>query len=356
MTNSVGALAFVAGAVVLGVLAIQYQPGPAAPTAAAETPAETAPAEAAATPSEAPPVETAPAEAAAPPAEAPAAEMPAEAAAPAAEMPAEAAAPAEMPADAAAATPAEEPAAAAAAAAAPATEKVVRLGTEGAYAPFNFLDASGKLQGFDIEIGDALCAKMQVKCEWVAQDWDGIIPALQSQKYDAIIASMSITAERKEKVDFTDKYYNTPGQFVVPKTGPLTDVSPAGLKGKTLGAQSSTISANYLTDLYAPAGVTVKLYATQDEADADLAAGRLDAMLADKLVAYQWLEKTDDGKCCQFTGEPITDLKYYGEGIGIAVRKGDDELRMAFNKAIAEIIADGSYKSINEKYFPFSIY
>ncbi|MEO0671377.1 MAG: ABC transporter substrate-binding protein [Pseudomonadota bacterium] len=230
--------------------------------------------------------------------------------------------------------------------------KEVRIGTEGAYAPFNFFDSNKELQGFDVEIAKALCEKMSVKCTFVAQDWDGIIPALLANKYDAIIASMSITEERKKKVDFTDKYYQTPAKFIT-KKGAGLEVTPDGLKGKAIGAQSSTTHATYLEDNYK--GSNIKLYATQDEANADLVAGRVDAVLADSVVLLDWL-KGKDGSCCEQTGEAIVDPKWFGEGAGIAVRKGDDELREMFNKAIAEIRKDGTYEKINAKYFPFSIY
>jgi len=230
----------------------------------------------------------------------------------------------------------------------------VRIGTEGAYPPFNFYDTNKELQGFDVDIAKALCDKMNVTCEFVAQDWDGIIPALLAKKYDAIIASMSITDERKKVVDFTDKYYGSSASFVTRKDGGIADTSKDGLKGKTLGAQSATIHANYLEGEHADA--EIKLYATQDEANLDLASGRLDAILADSFVLYDWLESTDDGKCCQFVGEKLTDEEYFGIGAGIAIRQEDQELKEMFNKALAEIIADGTYAKINDKYFPFSIY
>jgi lysine-arginine-ornithine-binding protein len=228
--------------------------------------------------------------------------------------------------------------------------KTVRIGTEGAYPPFNGLDASGQLVGFDIDIAKALCEKMKVECTYVAQDWDGIIPALLAGKFDAIVASMSITDERKEKVAFTDRYYTTPGNFVVPKTSAITDISPAAMKGKVIGAQSATTGAAYLEEKYKDS--EIKLYPTQDEANADLAAGRLDAGLADKFVLYPWLE-SDAGKCCKFVGTDLMDVNPQGQGI--AVRKEDTELLGMLNKALMEIKADGTYKTINAKYFPFSI-
>ncbi|WP_421697721.1 ABC transporter substrate-binding protein [Ancylobacter sp.] len=229
--------------------------------------------------------------------------------------------------------------------------KKVRIGTEGAYPPFNSVDTAGKLVGFDIEIGEALCAKMKVECTFVAQDWDGIIPALLAKKYDVILASMSITDERKEKVAFTIPYYLTPGNFIAPKDTKITEITPAALKGKTIGAQSSTTGATYLEDKYKDS--EIKLYPTQDEANADLAAGRLDAVLADKFVLYEWLEKSTDGKCCKFVGPDLKDVN--PQGTGIAVRKEDNELREALNKAIQEINADGTFAKINAKYFPFPI-
>lgn len=229
----------------------------------------------------------------------------------------------------------------------------VRIGTEGAYPPFNFVDSNGELQGFDVDIANALCEEMGVECDFVAQDWDGIIPALIANKYDAIIASMSITDERKEKVDFSKKYYSTPPAMIVPKDSDLTAADPAALAGKAIGSQSATTHATYLEDVYTDA--SIKLYATQDEANLDLVSGRLDAIVADAVVLGEWL-KTDDGACCKILAALPNDPAYFGEGAGIALRKGEDELREKFNAAIDAILANGKYKEINDKYFGFSVY
>ena len=227
--------------------------------------------------------------------------------------------------------------------------KTVRIGTEGAYPPFNFFDSDKQLQGFDIDIAKAVCAKMKVECTYVAQDWDGIIPALTAGKYDAIFASMSITDERKQVIDFSRPYYNTPSTFVAPKDTSLPDTKPETLKGKTIGAQSSTIQANYLEEKYGDADI--KLYPSQDEVNLDLVSGRIDALLVDKLVAIDWL-KTDDGGCCALLGGDIP----VGGGVGAGVRKEDTDLRDMISKAIEEIKADGTYDKINAKYFDFSIW
>ncbi|MEL6751293.1 MAG: ABC transporter substrate-binding protein [Pseudomonadota bacterium] len=229
----------------------------------------------------------------------------------------------------------------------------IRIGTEGAYPPFNFTDTNGELQGFDIDIAKALCAEMKAECTFVAQDWDGIIPALLANKYDAIIASMSITEERKEKVDFSDKYYSTPPALIAPKDTDLTETGPAALAGKTIGAQSSTTHATFLEDVYTDA--TIKLYPTQDEANADLAAGRLDAVAADSVVLGEYL-KTEAGSGAKMVGMMENDPKYFGDGAGIAIRKGEDELRERFNAAIAAIRENGTYEKVQAKYFDFDVY
>lgn len=224
----------------------------------------------------------------------------------------------------------------------------IRIATEGAYSPFNMVDSEGELIGFDVEIAKALCAQMQADCEIVAQDWDGIIPGLRARKYDAIIASMSITEERMRVVDFSEKYYSNMLAFVTPSDSSL-DVTKSGLKGKTVGAQRATIAGQYLEDNLADV-VDVKLYDTQDNAYLDLASGRLDALLSDKFPAYDWL-RSDEAKGFEFRGNDID----INDEIGIAVRKGD-ELKDKFSAAIKAIVADGTYAKINEKYFPFSIY
>jgi arginine/ornithine transport system substrate-binding protein len=230
------------------------------------------------------------------------------------------------------------------------TAQKVRVATEGAYEPFNYKDPSGQLQGFDVEIAKAVCAKAKFDCEIVAQDWDGIIPGLLAKKYDAIIASMAITEERKKRVSFTDKYYQTPARFIV-KKGSGIEISEAGLKGKNIGTQRSTIHSNYLEQTYGKIA-SVKLYDTQENANLDLVAGRLDAIEADSVVLLEGFLKKPEGKNFEFAGPEF----YLSEGAAIAVRKEDDALRTAFNKALKEIRDDGTYKKINEKYFPFDIY
>ncbi|AMT86789.1 MULTISPECIES: ABC transporter substrate-binding protein [Pseudomonas] len=227
--------------------------------------------------------------------------------------------------------------------------ETLKMGIEAAYPPFNNKDASGQVVGFDKEIGDALCAKMKAECSVVTSDWDGIIPALNAKKFDFLISSLSITEERKAAVDFTDPYYSNKLQFIAPKNVDFkTDKD--SLKGKTIGTQRATLAGTWLEDTYGD-DIKVSLYDTQENAYLDLTSGRVDAILADKYANYDWL-KTEAGKNYEFKGDPVVE----SDKIGIAVRKGDNELRNKLNAALKEIVADGTYKKINDKYFPFSIY
>jgi len=227
-------------------------------------------------------------------------------------------------------------------------EGTLRIGTEGAYPPFNMVDENGNLHGFDIDISNALCERIERECTFVKQDWDGILPALLAGKYDIVVASMSITEERKQAVDFTDKYYTNKLQFIAAKDKDLT-VTPEGMAGLSAGAQRATVSAQWVEENMPD--LDVKLYDTQENAYLDLASGRIDAVIADVLVNYEWLN-SEAGAGFEFKGEPVFD----NDVIGIALRKGEDDLREELNAAIKAIVADGTYAEINAKYFPFSIY
>jgi arginine/ornithine transport system substrate-binding protein len=230
----------------------------------------------------------------------------------------------------------------------------LRIGVEGAYPPFSYMTPDGELAGFDIDIAMALCEQMGVECVLVAQDWDGIIPALMARKYDAIIASMSITEERKKKVAFSNKYYNTPAKFVR-KKGSDIEISEEGLKGKTVGVQRATTHDSFVSDNFGDA-VEIKRYGTQDEAYLDMASGRLDLLLADSVAMKDGFLDTEQGADFEFVGPGYTDVKWFGPGAAVALRKKDEDLRELFNKAIDDIRANGKYKEIQEKYFEFDVY
>ena len=224
---------------------------------------------------------------------------------------------------------------------------------EGAYPPFSEINAAGEIVGFDIDIANALCAHMGNSCTMAQSEWDGIIPALLEGKCDAIIASMSITEERKQVVDFSDKYYNTPARFAAKADAGFTD-TPDGLAGKSIGVQRGTVHQEYLEATYP--NTELKLYGTQDEAYLDLNAGRVDAILADSVAISDGFLKTDAGKGYAFFGGDHVDPTYFGVGAGIAVRKGEEALRDGFTAAIQMIRDSGEYKEINDKYFDVDIY
>ena len=236
----------------------------------------------------------------------------------------------------------------------------IRLASEGAYPPFNLIAADGSLQGFDIDIGNALCEEMKAKCTWVKQEWDGMIPALVSRKFDAIIASMSITDERKTKVDFTDKYYASPLALIAKKGSELRPDLEL-LKGKKVGVQRGTVSDNFATKYWDGKGMQIIRYAKQDEAYLDLRAGRLDAAFSDYLEAYGGFLTKPEGAGYDVAGERLfgkdaDEKAVIGEGIGIAVRKRDKELTEKLNQALGAIRANGKYDAIQKKYFPMDIY
>jgi polar amino acid transport system substrate-binding protein len=202
---------------------------------------------------------------------------------------------------------------------------------------------------------NAMCAEAKLECVLTPVAWDGIIPALTSKKIDMIISSMSITDERLKTIDFSDKYYNTPTGIIGTK-GVEMNSSPEGLKGKTLGVQVSTVHQAYAAKHFAPAGVEVKEYQTQDEANNDLAAGRLDAVQADAIALKAFLA-TDQGKeCCEYKGDVAEDVAVIGPGVGVGLRKGETELKDKINAAIKAIRDNGTYDTFSKKYFDFDIY
>lgn len=210
---------------------------------------------------------------------------------------------------------------------------VVRMGTEGAYPPYNFIDDNGEVAGFERELGDELCARAELTCEWVTNDWDSIIPNLVSGNYDTIIAGMSITDERKEKIDFTTNYTQPdPSAF-------LAMSADVDLKGGVIAAQSNTIQASYIAE----SGATLVEFSTPEETVAAVKNGEADAVLADK--AY--LEPIADSDAdLSIVGESVL----IGGGVGMGIRKSDTELRDKFTAAIDSMKADGSLNALIEKH------
>lgn len=229
----------------------------------------------------------------------------------------------------------------------------INIAVEGAYPPFSYVDNAGKPVGFDVDIAEALCAEAKLDCTIVTQEWDGLIPGLNAKKYSAIVASMTITDERRQVVDFTDSYYRSPVRFMAAK-GAEFDFAKGGLRGKVIGVQSGTVYDKWLAETYPDA--EVRSYPSTEEHNADLMSGRVDLVVTDALALLGGFLQTPEGKNYDLTGPDLTDRRLVGDGVGIAVRKGDDALRETLNKAIAAIRADGTYDKINKKYFPIDIF
>jgi octopine/nopaline transport system substrate-binding protein len=248
----------------------------------------------------------------------------------------------------------------------------VRIATEGAYAPWNYTDSSGKLVGFEIDLAADLCTRMEVTCEVIQQAWEGIIPALQAGKYDAIMAGMSITEKRMEVITFSRSYAATPAVFVVKSDGPFadfkTDVDAVTMEelsaaetaaidavkktfaGKTIGVQIATTHENFLNEVLA-SDVTVKTYDTQENLDLDLQAGRVDAALA-AMSYWKPLLESDNGKDLKMVGPGFTGGPF-GNGVGAGIRKDDQALADMFTAAINAAIADGTVSKLAIEHFGF---
>jgi len=254
-----------------------------------------------------------------------------------------------------------------------AQQKRVRIGTEGAYAPWNATDTAGKLVGFEIDLGNEICKRKNLQCEWVAQAFDGIIPALNAGRFDAIMAGMSITPRRLETIDFTQPYAGTPSIFAVLKNTPMAAaIGPAGdrvamdgdsperkaaidkisaaLRGKTVGVQRATIQEAFLND-YLKNIVTIRLYDTNENLLLDMNAGRVDAGFAS--YSY-WLPATekDAGKNLAIVGNGFSGGGF-GRGVGIGVRKGDAETKRLFDEGLSELKKDGTIKRLALQWFKF---
>lgn len=216
-----------------------------------------------------------------------------------------------------------------------------------AYPPFTAKNAAGEWEGFEVDLKNALCAAMEEECTVVDVAWDGIIPALLSGKIDAIVASMSITAERQKTINFSDKYYNTPAVLVAPKS---SDIGPDNIDGKIIGVQVSTIHQNYAEKHFG--GAEIKTYSTFDEHNADLTAGRVDAVIGDSIAFTDYLASAEGMEA----KAELNDEEVFGPGVGVGLRKEDTELADKFNAAIKQVREDGTYDEIAKKYFDFDVY
>lgn len=230
-------------------------------------------------------------------------------------------------------------------------QETLRFGVDATFAPYEYKRPDGTLTGFNVEVGEAICAELQRECVWVESDWDGIIPGLMAGNFDAILSSMSITPKRQAILDFSIPYQGTGSHFVVP-TGTEIDDAHGGLKGLRVGVQRGTVDHDYLRAYYPDADI--RPYPGQDEVWLDLAAGRLDTVLIGSTVANNFFD-TDAGKGFELVGDVHADPKIYGVGAGMAVPKGNDKILADLNSALEAIIENGEMRAINDRYFDYDV-
>lgn len=231
----------------------------------------------------------------------------------------------------------------------------VRIGTDTTYAPFSSKDAKGDFIGFDIDLGNEMCKRMQVKCTWVGSDFDALIPSLKAKKIDVIISSLSITEKRQQEIAFSNKLYAADSRLIAAKGSPIKPTLDS-LKGKHVGVLQGSTQEAYANQNWRSKGVDVVAYQNQDLIYSDLAAGRLDTALQDEVAASEGFLKQPAGKEFDFAGPSVKDKKFFGEGTGVGLRKEDAELKQAFDKALSELRADGTYDKMAKKYFSFNVY
>ncbi|WP_113631878.1 arginine ABC transporter substrate-binding protein [Pectobacterium peruviense] len=219
----------------------------------------------------------------------------------------------------------------------------IRFATEASYPPFEFVDANNQIQGFDIDLANALCKEMQANCTFSNQAFDSLIPGLKFRRFEAVIAGMDITPERQQQVSFSQPYYDNAALFIAQK-GKVADV--AALKGKRVGMQNGSTHQKYLLEKHPE--ITAVPYDSYQNAVLDLKSGRLDAVFGDTAVVNEWLKQNDT---LSSVGESVTDKGYFGVGLGIAIRQNNDELLKKFNDALSKIKQDGTYETIYKKWF-----
>ncbi len=228
----------------------------------------------------------------------------------------------------------------------------ITIATEGAFPPFNYLDRKGLPAGFEMELAQEACQRIKAECEFVALKWDELIPGLLNKKFDIIMSSMEVTRERRQRMGLSRRYYLSPGAFIAPKGAPY-DGPPSLLRNKRIGIVRDSMHADW-ADKSFRRSAQLKRYASIQEALAGLANDEVDAVFGDKAQLWLWSQKPA-GKCCELVGQDIKDTQTLGVGVAAGLRKEDAKLREALNKAFGEMVADGTYKKINDKYFPFAL-
>jgi polar amino acid transport system substrate-binding protein len=229
---------------------------------------------------------------------------------------------------------------------------VIRFLTEVDYPPFNFAGPDGNPQGFNVDLARMLCEELKLGCTIQMRRFETLIPALNENRGDAVIASIAVTPQTRGKTDFTDPYYRTPGRFVARRNSPIEDPLPEKLEGRKVAVVGGTAHEAYLKQLFTEA--ELHPYPNAEAARMALRQGEVDLLFGDGVSLAFWLNGTDSGNCCAFRGGPYLDSRYFGEGVGIAVKKGNDTIRQALNWALFRAWEQGRFTDLWLRYFPIS--
>ena len=232
--------------------------------------------------------------------------------------------------------------------------RAIRFLTADDYPPLEFSRADGSLAGFNVEIARAICDELRIGCTIQARRWDTLVDSLESGAGDAMVASLAVTPALRERIDFTQPYYLTPGRFAVRKAAAPLEISPNALAGRKIGVIAGSAHEAFVAT-YFPQAARVTFPGFPELHDA-IAKGAVDAVFADGLTLAVWLAGESSADCCAFRGGPFLESRFFGEGVGVAVRKDDDDLRRALDWALARVAARGTYAEIYRKYFPVGFY
>ena len=228
----------------------------------------------------------------------------------------------------------------------------IRFLTETDYPPFNFAGPDGNPQGFNVDLARIMCEELKIGCTVQMRRFETLISALNENRGDAVIASMAATSDVRSKLDFTDPYYRTPARFVARRDSPIEDPLPEKLEGRKVAVTAGTAHEAYLRALFTE--VEVRPYPNADVARLALRRGDVDLLFGDAISLAFWLNGTDSQNCCAFRGGPFIESRYFGEGVGIAVKRGNDTLRQAFNWALFRLWEKGRFSDLWLRYFPIS--
>jgi polar amino acid transport system substrate-binding protein len=229
---------------------------------------------------------------------------------------------------------------------------VIRFLTETDYPPFNYAGPDGNPAGFNVDLARMLCEELRVSCTVQMRRFDTLLDALSENRGDAVIASIAATGEARRRADFTDPYYRSPARFVARHDSTIEDVRPERLEGTKIGAVAGTAHEAYVKSFFT--GSELRAYPTDEAARQALKTGEIDLLFGDAIQLAFWLNGSDSAGCCVFRGGPFTESRYFGEGTGIAVRRGNDVLRQAMNWGLFQIWEKGRYTELWLRYFPVS--